>query len=103
MSKKNSHGKLRVAPPPQPANIAAQLIITAFTDGRPVDVQCTGGPIDSLFLMARALRFAAQTLSQQNAPPGEQAKEKAWRNKEIKYLGPRETISCGVDEGKKKP
>ena len=73
--------KLKIAPPPAatqvaPQNIAAQMTITAFSDGKPMDIQATCAPLDGLLLLAAQKQVPAQT----QADPVD---------KERKFLGPR--------------
>ena len=82
--------KLKIAPPPTatqvaPQNIAAQMTITAFSDGKPMDIQATCAPLDGLLLLAAAITGAVNAIQKQ-VPAQTQADPV---DKERKFLGPR--------------
>ena len=81
---------LKSAPPPAaqvaPAqNIAAQMTITAFSDGKPMDIQATCAPLDGLLLLAAAITGAVNAIQKQVPKQGQADPV----DKERKYLGPR--------------
>ena len=82
--------KLKIATPPAaqvaPQNIAAQLTITAFTDGKPIDVRATCDPLNGILLLAAAITNAVKVAQQQQIPVQGQTDPV---DKERKYLGPR--------------
>ena len=82
--------KLKIATPPAtqvaPQNIAAQITVTAFTDGRPVDVRATCDPLNALLLLNMAMTHAVQAIQRQPPTSGSQANPV---DKERKFLGPR--------------
>ncbi len=88
----NGKGKHSPIIPP-PTNIAAQITITVFTDGRQPSVKCTTDPASSLFLLAIGLNEAAKALQ----PPVQAQADPVDKKRE--YLGPREVISYGKDKG----
>ena len=103
MTKNDGHGRrpLGIAPPPQPnpkdLNIAGRVIVTAYTDGRPVNVDATCNPLDGILVLCHGILNAAKFMrDQQLAATGGQADPV---DKERKYLGPRETVSYGIGEG----
>ena len=82
--------KLKSVPPPAatqvaPQNIAAQMTITAFSDGKPMDIQATCAPLDGLLLLAAAITGAVNAIQKQ-VPAQTQADPV---DKERKFLGPR--------------
>ena len=82
--------KLKIAPPPaaQPAppqNIAAQVTVTAFTDGKPLDVRATCDPLNGILLLAAAITNAVKVAQQQTIPQGQAGPV----DKPRKFLGPR--------------
>jgi hypothetical protein len=72
-------------PPRTDVNISAKVIITAYTDGRPIGVQATCDPLNALRLIAAAINNAAQVIESQTIPQGQADPV----DKERKYLGPR--------------
>lgn len=78
---------------PMPTNIAAQMTITAFTDGRQPAIQCSTDPLNSLSLLVIALQAAINALR----PPVKGQADPVDKKRE--YLGPREVISYGKDKG----
>ena len=83
--------KLKIAPPPTatqvaPQNVAAQLTVTAFTDGRPVEVQANCDALNGLLLLSAAIATAVRAVHQQQIPVKDQADPV---DKERKFLGPR--------------
>jgi hypothetical protein len=81
----NNKGKVRAVPQSKPANVMAQMSITAFSD-RPPDFRCTGDLVTALRLLAIGLQAVTQaaqqraTISQKQADPVDKKRE---------YLGPR--------------
>jgi len=103
MTKNDGHGRrpLGIVPPPQPnpkdLNMAGRVIVTAYTDGRPIDVDATCNPLDGILLLCQGIINAIKYLkNMQLAASGGQADPV---DKERKYLGPRESISYGTGEG----
>ena len=82
--------KLKIATPPAaqvaPQNIAAQLTITAFTDGKPIDIRATCDPLNGLLLLAAAVAQAVKAIQQQQLPSQTQADPV---DKPRQFLGPR--------------
>ena len=83
--------KLKIAPPAatQSAplqNVAAQLTVTAFTDGKPLDVRATCDPLNGILLLAAAISNAVKVAQQQQIPVQAQADPV---DKEREFLGPR--------------
>lgn len=82
--------KLKIAPPAatQSAplqNVAAQLTVTAFTDGKPLDVRATCDPLNGILLLAAAISNAVKVAQQQTLPQGQADPV----DKPRKFLGPR--------------
>jgi hypothetical protein len=75
--------KLQVAPTP-PTNIAAQITITAFDDGRGPNIQCTTDPANALVLLSYAIQVAVKNLQ----PPVKAQADPV--DKPRNFLGPRE-------------
>lgn len=71
--------------PAPPQNIAAQLTVTAFTDGKPLDVRATCDPLNGILLLAAAISNAVKVAQQQTLPQGQADPV----DKERKFLGPR--------------
>jgi hypothetical protein len=90
----NNKRKLHVAQPQAPANVTAQVVITAFTDRNPV-FQCSGDPAVALELLSVGLQAVANALRQQFAAKAQA--DPVDRKRE--FLGPRETII--YDKGEK--
>jgi hypothetical protein len=67
-------------------NVAAQLTVTAFTDGRPIDVRANCDPLNALLLLAAGITNAVKVVQQQQIPVKGQADQV---DKERKFLGPR--------------
>jgi hypothetical protein len=68
-----------------PQNVAAQIIVTAFTDGRPIDVRANCDPLNGLLLLAAAITNAVKVAQQQQVPQGQaDPVDKKWE-----FLGPR--------------
>ncbi len=86
MAGNNSKGRLAAVPPiapVRPANIAAQLTVTAFTD-RPPNLQCSGDVVTALRLLSATAAIIANSLEQgkpQEAPVEDKPRQ---------FLGPRE-------------
>ena len=82
--------KLKITTPPAtqaaPQNIAAQLTVTAFTDGRSIDVRATCDPLNGILLLAAAISNAVKVAQQQQIPAQTQADPV---DKPRKFLGPR--------------
>jgi hypothetical protein len=81
----NNKRKLQVAPPIQPQNIAAQVVITAFTDKPPSLSSSTTLP-DTIQLIAVGLSTLAESIKQQSQPNQAQVDQV---DKPREYLGPR--------------
>jgi len=81
----NNKGQIKMVPQPQPANILAQMTVTAFSD-RPPDFRCSGDIVTALRLLAIGLQAVAQTVQQQATMNQKQADP---MDKKREYLGPR--------------
>lgn len=69
-----------------PKNIAGQVIVTAFTDGRPIDIRSSVAPLDGLLLLLAAMRGGVLQLQSQQIPAQAQADPV---DKPRQFLGPR--------------
>ena len=85
MSGKNNKGKISIAQA-APANIAARLTITAFTDKPPV-LETGTDIVGALRLLGVALAIVSNAVEQASKPPVGQADVV---DKKREYLGPRE-------------
>ncbi len=74
------------SPKPKPTNIAAQIIITAYTD-KPPNLTSNASLPDTLRIMGVGLNAIAGLIDQQNIQKQAQADQ---TDKPREYLGPRE-------------
>jgi hypothetical protein len=83
----NKRKMLEIMPPPKPqlTNIAAQVIITAYTN-KPPSLSSNASLPDTLRLLAVGLTSIGNLIEQQNQPKQAQADEV---DKPREYLGPR--------------